>query len=368
MKLRESEYIARFIYTSMIGDIIGYRNGEWEFNGKGADGLYYQVGSEYTNEIVFQFLALGGINNIDIKYWDFSDDSIMMLNTAKILTDKYKSEKDFGDKLSSEFVKNLNEIKRYHGGIRTVQSLEIIKNGTSWDHIPYDPHAKGSGTAMRTSIIGVFKHGLKNRESLIKLTIIACKMTHYSVVGVYSGLMVALFSAYAIEDIPFYQWLDKCIEDFGKYEKLIKSVFVGKDYELEEQLFFGKFKKYLHWRFSHTRSIDGINHLMDKIMINPAVRIKYLTDNFLESKPDYFFPGGRGDDAVILAYDALIQCQGYWEKLVINGMLHTGDSDTVGIIAAGWYALVYSGQIPEYNNDKLDGIKNVVQELDLKLN
>ena len=51
---------------------------------------------------------------------------------------------------------------------------------------------------------------------------------------------------------------------------------------------------------------------------------------------------------MIMAYDALIDCDGLWEKLVFYSMLHPGDSDTVGAIAGGLYGIVYGfGDVPE---------------------
>lgn len=373
--MKEIDYFLQYLSACVLGDIIGYRNGDWEFNGKGPNGLYYQQGYQYTNEIVFEFLALGGINDIDISYWKMSDDSIMLLATAYALFSGFTSLDDFGKILSDNFVKSLDAIKNGAGGRRTIQSLETIKSGTSWKNIPYDPSAKGSGTAMRTSVIGVIYCGESQRDILTDLTIVACRITHYSVIGIMSGIMVAYFSAYGIEGVPYYQWLQKLIVDFesdiinGKFN----SVFKKKEWRIEHSLFLGRLKKYQTWRFSHTRSPDGINHLMDRLMTNPSIRIKFLADNYTDSTTEHFFPGARGDEAPLLAFDALIQCQGSWEKLVVNSMLHSGDSDTIGTIAAGWYSLIYPGKIPKYINDHLDMemirkdaheyIKNIIENI-----
>jgi ADP-ribosyl-[dinitrogen reductase] hydrolase len=51
---------------------------------------------------------------------------------------------------------------------------------------------------------------------------------------------------------------------------------------------------------------------------------------------------------MIMAYDALIDCDGLWEKLIFYAMLHPGDSDTVGAIAGGLYGILYGyGDVPE---------------------
>src|ERR1700747_2245328 len=51
----------------MLGDIIGYKNGEWEFN-NGTE----RVTAEYTNELIYDFISLGGINDFSIENWSVS--------------------------------------------------------------------------------------------------------------------------------------------------------------------------------------------------------------------------------------------------------------------------------------------------------
>src|SRR4029078_3293073 len=59
-------------FYQSIGDTIGYNNGKWEFN-------YGNVreGPEYVNELIYEYIYLGGINDLDIKNWKASDDSIL---------------------------------------------------------------------------------------------------------------------------------------------------------------------------------------------------------------------------------------------------------------------------------------------------
>jgi len=55
--------------------------------------------------------------------------------------------------------------------------------------------------------------------------------------------------------------------------------------------------------------------------------------------------GGRGGgaiDAVIMAYDSLLESNGSLEKLIVYAILHHGDSDTVGSIAMSWFGAVYN--------------------------
>ena len=63
-----------------LGDTIGFKNGQWEFNYFNKD-LSYKT----TLEIVFEFIALGGITNINLKGWNVSDDTLIHIAVAKTL-------------------------------------------------------------------------------------------------------------------------------------------------------------------------------------------------------------------------------------------------------------------------------------------
>ena len=67
-----------------LGDTIGFKNGQWEFNYFNKD-LSYKT----TLEIVFEFIALGGITNINLKGWNVSDDTLIHIAVAKTLLENY---------------------------------------------------------------------------------------------------------------------------------------------------------------------------------------------------------------------------------------------------------------------------------------
>ena len=81
-----------------LGDTIGFKNGEWEFN-------YYNKYADYrtTLDIVFDFISLGGITGIDLKDWRISDDTLFHLSIAESLL-KIKFDKKLTEK-------QINEIK-----------------------------------------------------------------------------------------------------------------------------------------------------------------------------------------------------------------------------------------------------------------
>jgi ADP-ribosylarginine hydrolase len=47
-------------------------------------------------------------------------------------------------------------------------------------------------------------------------------------------------------------------------------------------------------------------------------------------------PGSSGHDSVLIAYDGLLGAESSWEELCRRAVLHGGDNDTTGTIAAAW--------------------------------
>ena len=97
-------------------------------------------------------------------------------------------------------------------------------------------------------------------------------------------------------------------------------------------------KEYIELFFDENK-----NPLNLKTSVNLLSRFKIIMDlnEITPQKETVTMAGGNGQTAVIMAYNALLDCNGIWEKLVYYVMLHGGDSDTVGAIAGGLYASVY---------------------------
>ena len=51
--------------------------------------------------------------------------------------------------------------------------------------------------------------------------------------------------------------------------------------------------------------------------------------------------GASGHDAPMIAYDALLGAGTSWEELCSRAMFHGGDSDSTGVIAGGWWGVLY---------------------------
>ena len=323
--------VFRIPFYQSLGDTIGYYNGHWEFN-------YGDInaGPEIINDMIYEFISLGGINNLSITNWMASDDTILYMTTMEILTQDPDDIQDFGKKLRDAYVDVKPLIENRDPGQITIDSLseqEKIK----WDHLPYDKNAIGNGSTMRSGCIGFFFPGKINRINLIALAIESSRITHNSTIANLGSVTAALFTAYALEKISINLWPHKLIKllESDKIDNYMKENRPNEysKYKYDKILFVGKWKDYLKRRFS------GINPRLDiRFMKNPVQRYKYLIENFSKGCDK---PGSCADDVLILAYDALLQSDGVLEKIIIFSTLHPGDSDTVGSIALSWFGAYY---------------------------
>lgn len=317
------------LYQS-LGDTIGYKNGDWEFN-------YDQKNApaEFTNELIYEFIALGGINDLSITHWRGSDDTILYLATYRVLTQGYDNIDDFGKKLRLAYLDAYPKIIDRGIGITTKRNLEVQKN-IKWDKLQYSTDDSGSGAAMRSGCIGMFYLGVHNRRNLIALATECSRITHNSATAILGSIVAALFTAYALEKIAINLWPHELLKLFrsGMIDDYIKDSRPREytQFAKDQTIFISKWESYISKRF------NGVNPKNEPSLWNPVLRYKNLTENFSKGSP---FPGSNGDDSVIMAYDALLLSGNVVEKIIVYSILHPGDSDTVGSIALSWFGAYY---------------------------
>lgn len=340
----ENKYIACMILHA-VGDTVGFKNSEWEFiRGNSLD---------RTLEKLYEFIELGGVNQISLKDWRVSDDTIMHIQTASSILTDFNSMNSLGKIFKDNFVDALNQFekegyKMRYPGTTTLESLKTLKEGKEWNEIPYDLMSGGSGASMRSLCIGLAFHGEQNRDKLIQISIESGRMTNNSAVGYLGAFASALFTALAVEGKKINTWpftlLDLMNSKVGKYMKS-----AGRDvdqYENDHHTFMDKWHRYVDDKFDNNK-----NPITRKSDRNLLLRGKYYNDTFGMKIPirgdskfvvkNNWFIGSGGDDSVIIAYDCLLDSGKNWEKLVIYSMLHMGDTDTTGAIAAGLYGVLY---------------------------
>jgi len=341
----EDKYIACMLLHA-VGDTVGYKNSLWEFK----KGTY-----EKTLEKVYEFIDLGGVTNISLKNWNVSDDTILHMKTCDALIQNWSSLNSYGTILKENYIQALKQFEeegyemRYPGKT-TLESLKRLKDGGHWYDTPYNIYSGGSGASMRSLCIGLAFHGQENRDKLIQFAIESSRITHNSTVGYLGGFASALFAALAMEGIHIYEWpfiLLDMINSKQVYRYIKSTVRDVESYVRDHHVFVDKWVRYTEDKFDQDKK-----PVKRKATINLVLRGQYYKKTFgfdllvphektNEGSQDYFLIGSGGDDSVIIAYDALLDAGDNWEKLIYYAMLHMGDTDTTGCIAAGLYGILY---------------------------
>jgi ADP-ribosylglycohydrolase len=347
-----NRYIASIVLHA-LGDTIGFKNGEWEFN-------YFikLIDSSFSNDLLFDFISLGGINDINLKGWKVSDDTLFHMNTCQALLDSINDIDYFCLRSIELYINNYknNTLKGRYPGNTMTKNLQKYTKGLELYKLPYNRMYGGSGASMRTSCIGLLFNGEKNRKKLIEYSIENSRLTHNSIIGYMGGFVSALFTAYAIEEKEIEKWPFLLLEllESNVINNYMKKTRGYNDYMKNINTFIDYWKTYIELRFTNGK----INK--NKSFRIPSIRTDFYIENFSIDKE--LPPGSLGHDSVIIAYDALVDAKDSWEKLVVYSMLHVGDSDTVGCIAGSWYGALYGFKgVPENNLQHLEFKKELYE-------
>ena len=348
----KEKYIAGML-LSAVGDALGYRKGKWEFC---TDGV----------KIHSELKELGGLKQINVSLpdWPVSDDTVMHLATADALVrNKTCQDKENLYSLLAEDYKHcLTDMDNRSPGETCVDMAKQLKpHKEAGYRIPYNPKGGGCGAAMRSMCIGLRYPRPADIEDLIEVSVESGRMTHHHPTGYLGSLASALFTSYAVQRKPLHEWgsgLINCLHLAKQYISSCKGIFVEENVK-NWGYFESKWASYLRLR----NIDDGKN------------KPHFPTDFDKVSKRDQFYTmmsfdkcgGASGHDAPMIAYDALLACNGNWEDLCDRAMFHGGDSDSTGAIAGCLFGVLYGlGHVPKCNYKHVeyrDRIEKVAVEL-----
>ncbi|XP_053391683.1 ADP-ribosylhydrolase ARH1-like [Mercenaria mercenaria] len=333
--LTETKYIAGMVLSG-VGDALGYRNGQWEF---------CSDGDQIHNELY----SLGGLNNLKVypRKWMVSDDTVMHIATAEALiktgqcTDKLKLYKD----IALKYKACMGDMAGRAPGITCKQMCDrlrpsILPEGLK---IPFNPRGGGCGAAMRSMCIGLRYPQACHLDDLIAVSIESGRLTHHHPTGYLGSLASALFTSYAVQNKPLIEWgvgLLSTLEKAKIYISCAESTdLLHKDKRTIDQ-------NIKHWDYfkSKWEFYLGLRNIADG---QSAPR--FAPDEDQVGKRDQFYRmisyddvgGASGHDAPMIAYDALLACNGLWSELCDRAMFHGGDSDSTGVIAGCLYGVFY---------------------------
>lgn len=337
------------IYLSILGDVIGFGNGQNEFNNgtfftrDNYKNNYAEEGADYSTEMVFNFIYNGGYSAHPLLDWTMSDDSIMMLANAKAFCEWDKKHiSDLIEYIRKQYIALIDNRKKiddfenkYKCGMTTLNSLKRLLKGEDYEIFPYNANGGGNGGAMRSGIIGIMLKG----NDLIKVCVESTCMTHVNGIAILGSITIALLCQYSKEKMHPAKWQIELMEVLesdiiDNYIKENKN-YIFNSYKKDKIIFVNKWKNYIEDRFDE----NSFQYKKSLIMKYPHQRSLYY--NKFSSKENEMYPGAGGDDSVIIAFDCFMDCEGSWEKVVTYSMLHVGDSDSTGAMCGMLYGLYY---------------------------
>lgn len=355
----EDRYIATILLHS-VGDTLGFKNGDWEFFTKKS---YNEI-----LEKLYEFIDLGGINDINLDGWLVSDDTILHMSIVESLLSKYSS----SDELNNNTVKNIikacesmivdeqHERNRYMG-VAVRKHYIKLKNGENWKKFAFDHMGGGNGSAMRCHCIGLAFFGSENRRKLIQYAIDSSRMTHVNPIGWLGGLSTAIFTAFAIEEVHINKWIPTLLDIIAGEQVKQNVDMENRDESKAYETFIQAWKTYYESRF-----VDGIPR-KTKSHTNPIQRVIYYNSLFDSNSQQGDMAlgskfGMSGYSAVIVAYDCLIDAKDSWEKLVVYSILNNFDSDTIGAIACGLFGAIYGlSKVPRNNVIYIENKETIIK-------
>jgi len=336
------------LLCAIIGDVIGYGNGDIEFNFD----LNLKVNnrndidrlSDISIRHVVDFISKGGYSNIDISNDIASDDTILMLGVYKALKSNKSNDLDkIVDSINTHLISSYKndskkDLRGY--GYRTIKALERNMEGKDWRNFGYSESAGGSGASMRCSPIGLFFSGANNRDKLMYISIESSRITHNNGIGYLGGYASALMTAMAIEGIEPNKWIFELISNLKsqKMKQHIEQVICGNKFKNDLDKHLNDLSLFTSYCCNYTKSRKPINE-------NPSMKYFNLRSafyyNHLALRKGMLNPGSSGLDSVLIAYDSFLDCNGSFETLIYYSMLHVGDSDTTGCIAGALFGAYY---------------------------
>uniref|UniRef100_A0A8C3K4K1 ADP-ribosylarginine hydrolase n=1 Tax=Calidris pygmaea TaxID=425635 RepID=A0A8C3K4K1_9CHAR len=281
---------------SGVGDALGYRGARWE---------YCTSGSQIHAELA----ELGGLEAISLEppEWPVSDDTVLHLATAEGLATGWR--------------------EGLGGWGREVCS--IAPREPEGYRIPFNPKGTGCGAAMRSLAIGLRYPRASELPALIRVSIESGRMTHHHPTGYLGALAVALFGALGARGEPPERWGAELLRVLPLAWEYVESTGVAIGDNAAAWPFFGD-----AWYLESRGLLEGGGPPKVPLLPSPAERDAVYLGWALEG-----WAGRSGHDAPMVALEALLAAGSSWEDLCARGVLHGGDSDSTGTIAAGCWGL-----------------------------
>jgi hypothetical protein len=360
----EAEHIRASIELFQLADIVGYNNGIWP------DGYNTSVGAQsYVDNVnrLFDFINKGGANSFNVSTHKSSDLTLILKGSWEAMTlYKKKLNKKFKRSVRMIFYNLVDDINKHEYKSSPLVNLFSRFNEDKFTRkdsskMVNDSVKPNTRTLIISAVYGVCMYTTDYMD-LEKKFFDYIDIFDNGPMNLYANYLCVYFAYMAMLKIPIKIWAHLChrnVNDHIKHNKFENVVAENAKEHIQVLMSSyaekaeGIMVEYLKSRFivdkknlekTKKGKVKGIGFLLETLTIrneksrmNPVFRSQYYANLFDNEE----YTGQYAMIAVIMAYDALLDCNGSWEKLMMYTSLSIGDSNLVGSIAGLLFGAFY---------------------------
>lgn len=338
----------------IIGDTIGFDNGEQKFNLK-YDGIltkkknpddYIEISSDTCNSMIFFYLSNGLLNGVINSYFSNQQNNISYISKLNISIlesfNKTNNIDDLVNNFKETLLKNYTQDKLVNSRHYSKDLQQNINRLVYKKNInkKYDINQNDSDVASRSLLYGIYFNKL---DDIIDIVIKSGKITHSNGIALLGGISTALFTYFIIKKIKINLWIYELLKIIksNKFKNIYLNN-VSKDeikyYIHDLDFFISKINEYIEYKFDKNKKINK-----NIAFLYPNIRFQYYFIKYSNDKSK-FYPGNNGLDSIIIVYDCLLDTiysnGNNYETLISYTAFNTGNSNTLCSIALALYNLL----------------------------
>jgi len=331
--------ILNILILGILGDILGFRNGKikeerFKITKKKYGESYLDEGKSIALTQFYGFLYEGGVNQ-NISNLKYSINTLMLMATLKgiknndVSTEYSRVYKKIGEK-------NLKNM--YHINNEYLNSLEKLSKNQK---IHNNDSSNDSMAISRILPYGLLYWKKDSRKKLITEIINNLSLTHKNTITYLSGISLGLFVSFKQYNINIDLWGEKLTEYLlsSEFTSIMKELQLNStEFVLEKEDYITTWTEYLNSNLYKNRLVP--NYKIDNLISYKRATNLFIHFNDIISSPEFVY-GLKADEALIIAYDSLLSCEGRWENMVILGVLGVTDNSVLGMLSGILFGLEY---------------------------
>lgn len=325
----------------IFGDILGFDSYNVKFaptklSKKKYGDEYKSKAYELATHRFNGFLYNGSINK-EIDKLKYSFSTLMLFATLKGLSEG----KDYKKNCIKEYTKlydKYTEKKLNQDYLPTNNYIESLHALVKNESITQDSKYNDSMVLSRVAPFGLIFWKKEQRSKLITEIIENISITHKNNIVYLCGITIGLFISFKKNGIDAHKWGHKLTEYLlsSEFDNIIKeNKMYSTEFILDKEDYVSLWNAYLDSSFKNDRYVSK------PVMMDPSYRANFLFLTFNDPYANEFVYGLKAEECIIIAYDSLLYCEGYFEKMFIVGALGITNNSVMGAICGILFGVEY---------------------------